>query len=426
MADKLELTDRKLFHIKPAASGSRYELADTHVGGLRVRVGDGVNESGKAASISFVLLARFPPAIHPTRRTLGTYPRMSLANARKLAIEWKQTIATGADPTISENAAIRSIEAVGGVSEDRSFGSVVAWFLERHVYKQGLRTAKEIESNLRRNAVSHWKDRSIDQVTRRDIAKRLDAVEDSTGSVAADKLLAHLSKLFNWYAARDDEFVSPIVKGMGRSNPRSRARKRILDDDELRAVWAVAEGQGAFGALVQLLLLTGQRRAKVAGMRWDDIDSKGIWSIPTEAREKCNAGSLRLPSQALAIVHSQPKIRRVPLVLSGRGAKPLSGFSKLKPLLDTAVDEKLGRKVPKWTLHDLRRTAKSLMARAGVRPDISERVLGHSIAGVEGIYDRHRYDEEKAQALRQLAGLVDHICADVRKDLKCSLKAAAA
>ena len=73
---------------------------------------------------------------------------------------------------------------------------------------------------------------------------------------------------------------------------------------------------------------------------------------------------------------------------------------------------KIGAKIeqlPNWTLHDLRRTAKTLMARAGVRPDISERVLGHVIAGVEGIYDRHSYADEKRDALEKLAALIDLI-----------------
>jgi integrase len=71
-----------------------------------------------------------------------------------------------------------------------------------------------------------------------------------------------------------------------------------------------------------------------------------------------------------------------------------------------------GKKVeplPHWTLHDLRRTARTLMARAGVRPDISERVLGHVIAGVEGVYDRHSYEAEKRDALEKLAALVKRI-----------------
>ena len=65
--------------------------------------------------------------------------------------------------------------------------------------------------------------------------------------------------------------------------------------------------------------------------------------------------------------------------------------------------------IPHWTLHDLRRTAKTLMVRAGVRPDISERVLGHAIVGVEGTYDRHSYADEKRDALEKLAAMIERI-----------------
>ena len=97
---------------------------------------------------------------------------------------------------------------------------------------------------------------------------------------------------------------------------------------------------------------------------------------------------------------------------------PYSGFGKSKAALDKAVlnmmkkQAKKGAKVrslPNWTLHDLRRTAKTLMVRAGVRPDISERVLGHAIAGVEGTYDRHSYADEKRDALEKLAVMIEHI-----------------
>jgi integrase len=105
-------------------------------------------------------------------------------------------------------------------------------------------------------------------------------------------------------------------------------------------------------------------------------------------------------------------------VFSSRAKTPFSGFSKSKTALDKAVlaamqkRAKKGEKVepiPNWTLHDLRRTAKTMMARAGVRPDISERVLGHAIAGVEGTYDRHSYADEKREALEQLAEMIERI-----------------
>ena len=98
--------------------------------------------------------------------------------------------------------------------------------------------------------------------------------------------------------------------------------------------------------------------------------------------------------------------RRQSICVHGRrGAGPFNSFSEWKAQLDT----KLPANMAHWTIHDLRRTARSLLSRAGVRPDISERVMGHAIPGVEGVYDRHRYDDEKAHALQALANLIDRI-----------------
>jgi len=153
-----------------------------------------------------------------------------------------------------------------------------------------------------------------------------------------------------------------------------------------------------------LLLLTGQRREKVAAMRWEDISSDRTWTIPTEKREKGNADELLLPQAALDIINAQPRFEGNPYVFAGRGRSHANGYSKLKAAFVERLPE-----MPAWRLHDLRRTARSLMSRAGVRPDIAERVLGHAILGVEGVYDRHRYREEKANALRMLAGLIENI-----------------
>ena len=77
---------------------------------------------------------------------------------------------------------------------------------------------------------------------------------------------------------------------------------------------------GTFGAFVKVALLTGQRRAKVAAMQWADIQD-GVWKIPVEAREKVNAGALKLPKLALAIIEAQPKVKDNPFVFAGRGKK---------------------------------------------------------------------------------------------------------
>ncbi len=159
-----------------------------------------------------------------------------------------------------------------------------------------------------------------------------------------------------------------------------------------------------FGGIVQMLLLTAQRREKVLSVRWQDVSIDGEWTIPTEAREKGTAGVVMLSDAARAIIVKQPRMGSNPFVFAGRGDGHFNGHSKAKRLFDAKLPD-----MPQWQLHDLRRTARSLMSRAGVRPDIAERVMGHAIAGVEGVYDRHSYDDEKAAALAKLAALIDGI-----------------
>ena len=141
-------------------------------------------------------------------------------------------------------------------------------------------------------------------------------------------------------------------------------------------------------------------------MRWDDIDDEGVWDIPKGEREKGNAGLLKLPAQALKIIKAQPRIEGNAYVLAGsRGDGPMDGSaSRAKRAFDKRCT------VSGWTLHDLRRTARSLMSRAGVSSEHAERVLGHVIPGIEGTYDRHAYSDEKADALRRLASLISDIC----------------
>jgi integrase len=140
-------------------------------------------------------------------------------------------------------------------------------------------------------------------------------------------------------------------------------------------------------------------------MRWDQIKD-GEWHIPSEPREKGHAGILKLPKLALDLINAQPRVAGNPYVfVAERGeGEAFRSFSHGK----SALDKKLPGVAP-WVIHDLRRTARSLMSRAGVRPDISERVLGHAIVGVEGVYDRHHYLQEKADALTRLARLIESI-----------------
>lgn len=138
-------------------------------------------------------------------------------------------------------------------------------------------------------------------------------------------------------------------------------------------------------------------------MRWSDLSAAG-WDVPSEDRQKGTGGLLPLPHMTRAIIEARPRLASNAYVFAGRKAGPFNGMSKAKERFNTAA------KLPeRWTVHDLRRTARSLMSRAGVRPDIAERVMGHTIRGVEGVYDRHHYAEEKGDALTRLARLLETI-----------------
>ena len=113
---------------------------------------------------------------------------------------------------------------------------------------------------------------------------------------------------------------------------------------------------------------------------------------------------MQLPPLVREVIEQQPRIAGNPYVFPGRGRGPVNSFSQRKAELDEILPD-----LEPWVMHDLRRTARSLMARARVLPHICERVLGHAIAGVEGVYDRHTYELEKADALNKLAALVQTI-----------------
>ena len=138
-------------------------------------------------------------------------------------------------------------------------------------------------------------------------------------------------------------------------------------------------------------------------MKWSDLSAAGEWTITQAPREKNSAGSLQLPPAALDVIRAQPRLLDNPHIFGMRQDKPFSGFSVTKAKFDKQL------RVKTWVIHDLRRTARSLMARAGVASEHAERVMGHAIAGVEGIYNRHAYATEKADALARLATLIDGI-----------------
>jgi integrase len=165
-------------------------------------------------------------------------------------------------------------------------------------------------------------------------------------------------------------------------------------------VWVKAEGP--FPALIKFLLLTGARRNEAAHMPWSEITG-GVWELPAKRNKKTELPLLRpLSAAALAVIESQCRDGSA-YVFTTNGKTPFSDFTRSKERFDAATG------TSGWTLHDLRRTARSLMSRAKVPERHAEECLGHIIGGVKGIYDRHSYLDEKRDAYDALAALLTDI-----------------
>jgi integrase len=365
------LTAIAVQNLKPGAA--RREVSDPGARGLYVVV----QPSGTK---SFAIRYRYAGKTRKMTLPSGT----SLAVARKAAADAMYRLERGHDPAAPSTRQVSS-DALQAVAE-------------RYFRLEGssLRSAAERVRSLKQLVYPVMGERPIGEIRRSEIIDLLDGIADEHGPVMAARVLAYVRRVFNWHAVRVDDFRSPIVRGMGR--PKSAARSRILTDDELRAVWATAEaGEGPFNRLVQFILLTAARRSEAARMPLTELSGTD-WILPA-ARNKAGVDLIRPLSQA-----AQDVLARTPqlcsFVFSTDAVHPISGFSKFK----TRFDDTCG--VTGWTWHDLRRTARSLMSRAGVPSDHAERCLGHVIGGVRGTYDRYEYRQEKAQAYEALAALI--------------------
>jgi integrase len=328
------------------------------------------------------------------RYTIGSCGDRSAIEAVKEARLLRQRIDRGEDPLadrkITKNAEVLTV------------GAVLDQFVAGHV-RPRLRRPEVVEAALNNHVRPHVGKIAIHDLRRSHVAKMLDAIEKSAGPVAADRARSYLRTALAWWEARDEDFS--LSRAIIRTPARSAgvARSRVLSGDEIRQLWPVLGDHGTFGALVKVLLLTGQRRCEIAGMTRSEIDADGVLTIPVERSKTKEALFVPLSKMALEVIEAQPAKPGSDFVFPCSTGTAFVGFSAAKRILDKALP------LAPWTIHDLRRTARTLMARAGVRPDISERVLGHVIAAVAGVYDRHSYEAEKRGALEKLAGMIERI-----------------
>lgn len=360
----------------PIPPSGQVQYPDGKLPGFGVRV-------SSSGSKTFYLTYR----VHGQSRrlTLGRYPFTSLADARIKAHEALSGLAKGADPQ----------ETMPG---ETGFMSAVDTFIETHCRRNNrASTLYETERLLRSVFVPRWKARPLDTIKRADIVAVLDRLISANTPSAANHAFAAVRKFFNWCVERGQLEVSPC-NGL-RLPAKPSSRDRVLTDKELVRLWQAAQSVGyPFGTIFQVLALTGQRRGEVIGMEWSELDfKKGIWTLPGSRTKNSETHMLPLTPAVIALLETVP--RRSPrLVFPARGLpdSPYSGTSKGKRELDAVAA------LHDWTLHDLRRTAATGMARLGVLPHLVERILNHvsgAFGGVAGVYNRFQYLDEMRAAL---------------------------
>jgi integrase len=386
-------------------SGDRADLCDALAPGLTLRV----SASGvKTWSVLYKHRGR------NRRLTIGRYPALSLADAREQARTVRARVALGEDPAGDKQ------------TERATFDQTIANLVEDYEkHAGGRRSWPETNRILQNEILPSWRNRAVKDITRADVRQMIERKVE-TAPIMANRLLARVSRLFNF--ALEREWIEANPAARIRKPAEERSRDRVLEDDELRALWkalqeteAEDDDGNALNRLVpalndafQVMLLTAQRCGEVCRMRWEDLDLKaGWWSIPGAFTKNGADHRVPLSRPALDILKRREKTKKPDAVfvfvtrtkrsVAARAKKAASFLSVGLPFAFRA--------------HDLRRTAASRMAAAGIPRDHIAHVLNHrsvTRATVTAIYDRYTYDVEKRTALETWARSLEAVTSGKR------------
>lgn len=435
---KTRLTDKTLR--RPAPAAGQTELWDDLVPGFGLRISAG-------GSRTYFVMKRLNGKL--VRRTVGKVApsdmaavagELGLSAARERARKLLSDLARGIDP--DEAKARRAPPA----KSPRTFGEVAAAYFKDPAKRGGaaLKSRAELERKVRVDLAA-WKDRPIGEITRADIRAVINE-KHATSPVSANRLLALIRRILRW-AVREDLIAANPAVDIDRP-AQEQERDRVLNLDELTRVWAGAERLGyPFGPLVQLLILTGQRRSEVAGLRWEEIDH-AAWKLPDSRAKRGKGHLVPLSPRALTILNAAPRIGARPSLVFTTGKRaakkgervdpkappaPVSGWSRMKDRLDRVIAETAANAVgepldmtrhalPHWTLHDLRRSVathlrdEQIMGKARADRLTVSKILNHAEGGMTRLYDRYSNDPEKRRALEAWAEVVERLCGlDVSK-----------
>jgi len=385
------LTDATIRALKAPQSGQA-DYWDQTPGfkGFGVRVSQG-------GSKTFILLH----GPNRTRTTLGRYPILSLAKAR-------------------EKAAIILAERTLGIEAEAptiAFGDALTIFFTAHCDVANRdRTAYETKRLLNRHFKRDFEHKPLGDIKTARIAELLDGIR---GISERRHAFAALRTFFRFALRRGLIKISPCER-LQMPGGKGQGRERILSDDELLAVWSAAESMGyPFGTIVHLLILTGQRRSEIGGLRreWVKADRIDFPAGIMKAKKPHTIPLSPIVSELLAAI----PIDRGCLFPARRrgereaGERAFNGWSKDKDILGKRMVSTL----PQWGLHDLRRTASTRWAELGIPPHINDMLLAHTIQGVSAVhrvYNLATYLEPMAEALRKWETRVQALLSTMEDD----------
>jgi integrase len=389
------------------ARAQRYEVMDDDTRGMGIRV----TENGVK---TFILITRFPGHKHPTRRSLGEYPAVSLAQARETARAWKTLVKAGRDPAVEEERARQQVLR----EQAATFGAVAERFIAEKLSAE--RRGCDSERQLRGEFIPRWGKRSLTDIARADVKAVLVEVK-ARAPYMARALLVTVRRLFNWAIEQGDYGLehSPcdhikVKSVIGELE----ARSRYLSEDELRAFWRACLRLGyPHGDLGRALLLTATRHHEMAEAPWSEFDiPRATWTID-KARFKSNFEHIvPLTADLLELLGALPRFKSGPFLFTTTfGRKPADIGEGVKAKIDRRMlralkamarqrgEDPTAVMLRPWVIHDLRRTARTHLAAMRIPDHIAEMVLGHGKKGLQRVYDQHQYEAEMREALERWA-----------------------
>jgi integrase len=387
------LTSLAVENIKP--TNQRQEIADSGCRGLYLVV-QPIPSGRKGWAVRYRYQGRSRKL---TLDNIGT-----LAAARQAATTALHELAQGRDPALLKFASRDEARAAAAERDGDTVERFAAQFIERHGKKLRPATRRQVERILHNEVLPVWRGRSVHDIRRRDIIALVEGIAEDR-PIAANRALAWLHRFFTWLCERDAIEANPCA---GVKHPSEEVpRDRILTDDEIATLWTICAGSGdPMAVVVMMLLLTGQRRNEVAGMRWSEITGD-VWTLPGARTKNKRTHTVPLSTQVLALIAAQPRLADSDFVFTFTGKVPVSHFDRTK----REIDARMRPKTP-WVFHDLRRSAASGMARIGVALPVIEKCLNHtsgSFKGIVRVYQQHDYAGEKRNALQRWADHVERL-----------------